>query len=92
MKRRRAGAFPPVFTRGAGALARNSDRLDGIVTGVERLTASGPAPPPSKIITLQAPQTFPALEPAQGQLAVPDPTALLMLGIPTTRWSSAPAD
>jgi phospholipid/cholesterol/gamma-HCH transport system substrate-binding protein len=68
------------FEKFSGALARNSDRLDGIVTGVERLTGSGPAAPPSRIITLRAPQTFPELEKsAQVQLVVPDPTALLML-------------
>ena len=68
------------FEKFSGALARNSDRLDGIVTGVERLTGSGPAAPPSRIITLRAPQTFPELEKAaQAQLVVPDPTALLML-------------
>ena len=27
----------------SAALARNSDRLDGIITGVERLTGTGPA-------------------------------------------------
>ena len=68
------------FEKFSGALARNSDRLDGIVTGVERLTGSGPAAPPSRIITLRAPQTFPEFpKAAQAQLVVPDPTALLML-------------
>ncbi|MBV9628357.1 MAG: membrane integrity-associated transporter subunit PqiC [Xanthobacteraceae bacterium] len=68
------------FEKFSGALARNSDRVDGIVTGVERMTGSGPAAPPSKIITLRAPQAFPGLEKAaQAQLVVPDPTALLML-------------
>ncbi len=67
------------FEKFSGALARNSDRLDGILTGVERLTGGGPAAPPSRIITLTAPQSFPGVEKApQTQLVVPDPTALLM--------------
>ncbi len=67
------------FEKFSGALARNSDRLDGILTGVERLTGSGPAAPPSRIISLTAPHSFPELENApRVQLAVPDPTALLM--------------
>jgi len=59
------------------ALARNSDRVDGIIAGVERLTGA-PAKPPSGY-DLTAPRTFPApLKPPTGHLAVPDPTAVLM--------------
>jgi phospholipid/cholesterol/gamma-HCH transport system substrate-binding protein len=68
------------FEKFSGALARNSDRLDGIVKGVERLTGGGAAAAPSRIITLRAPHTFRELEKAgRAQLVVPDPTALLML-------------
>lgn len=59
------------------ALARNSDRLDGIMSGIERLTGAPPKPPSGYDLT--APRTFPApAKPPAGQLAVPDPTAVLM--------------
>jgi phospholipid/cholesterol/gamma-HCH transport system substrate-binding protein len=59
------------------ALARNSDRVDGIVAGIERLTGAPPKPPSGYDIA--APRAFPApAKPAEGQLAVPDPTAVLM--------------
>lgn len=64
----------------SGALARNADRIDGILSGVERMTGAGPAARPSVIASLTAPQDFPAREqpPARSQLVVPEPTALLM--------------
>ena len=67
------------FETFSNALARNSDRIDGILTGVERMTGAGaPARPPT-IVSLTAPQAFPALKkPGRGQLVVLEPTALLM--------------
>ena len=63
----------------SGALARNSDHVDGIITGLERLTGGGPAKPVLQIYDLTAPRTFPAPDkPSQGQLVVADPTALLL--------------
>jgi len=63
----------------AGALARNSGRVDGIMAGVERLTGGAPKQP-SKIISLASATTFAGLKklPA-GQLVVPDPTTLMSL-------------
>jgi phospholipid/cholesterol/gamma-HCH transport system substrate-binding protein len=63
----------------AEALARNSDRIDGLLEGLERMTggATPKAPPPT--FDLTAPQAFPALgKPPQGRLAVLEPTALVM--------------
>ncbi len=60
----------------SGALARNSDRVDNIVAGLERMTGGSGKPSP-QIYELSAPTTFPALAriPA-GQLLLPDPTSL----------------
>ena len=62
-----------------GALARNSDKLDGIVAGLERLTGGGAANTPQVVYDLTAPNTFPAInKEAKGQLAVAEPTALIL--------------
>jgi phospholipid/cholesterol/gamma-HCH transport system substrate-binding protein len=62
------------------ALARNSDRIDGILTGVERMTGAGPAAPPKTIYDLAAPVTFPSVkEVSSAQLAIGEPTVTLQL-------------
>jgi phospholipid/cholesterol/gamma-HCH transport system substrate-binding protein len=65
----------------AGALARNSDRVDGILEGLERMTGSGAAK--ATIPTyydLTAPRTFPPSEKAaKSQLVVLEPAALVAL-------------
>jgi len=63
----------------SAALARNSDRLDGIVAAVERMTGGGPAVAPPIIYDLTAPRAFPPIDkvPA-GLLAVLEPTAIIM--------------
>jgi len=61
------------------ALARNSDRLDGIITGVERLTGTGPAAATPIVYDLTAPHDFPAIKKTpSGQFSVAEPTAVLM--------------
>jgi phospholipid/cholesterol/gamma-HCH transport system substrate-binding protein len=66
------------FETFSNALARNSDRIDGILTGVERMTGTGPPARAPTIANLTAPQAFPALKkPGHGQLVVPEPTGLL---------------
>lgn len=63
----------------SGALARNSDRIDGIVAGLERFTGGG-AKPPVRIIDLLAAKAFPRLErELKNQLQVLEPTALAQL-------------
>jgi phospholipid/cholesterol/gamma-HCH transport system substrate-binding protein len=61
------------------ALARNSDRLDGIITGVERLTGTGPAAAIPVIYDLTAPHDFPgAKKTPSGQFTIAEPTGVLM--------------
>jgi phospholipid/cholesterol/gamma-HCH transport system substrate-binding protein len=60
-------------------LARNTGKLDGIVSGIEKMTGGG-APPQKITYDLQAPRNLG--EPSgsiKGQLAVPEPTAVAML-------------
>src|SRR6266567_532523 len=65
-----------IFSEG---LARNTGKLDGIVAGLEKMTGGGTQP---KRITydLRAPADFgPASKTINGQLAIPEPTAVAML-------------
>jgi phospholipid/cholesterol/gamma-HCH transport system substrate-binding protein len=62
------------------ALARNSDRIDQIITGLVRLTGGGPEKPGPIIFDLPAPRNFPLIDKLPTvQLAVPEPTAVLAL-------------
>jgi len=63
----------------ADMLGRNSDRLEGVIGGLERLTgADAPKQPPS-VYDLTAPTTFPPFnKPVKAQLIVPDPAAILV--------------
>jgi phospholipid/cholesterol/gamma-HCH transport system substrate-binding protein len=71
-----------IFT---GALARNSDRVDGVLSGLERMTGGGPAKPVATTYDLTAPRSFP--QPSSGtsdkasksQLIVVEPTAVVAL-------------
>ena len=85
----------------AGALARNSSRIDGILQGLERLTGGKTEAPPSNF-DLTAPKTFPHIDAVpDAQLVVPNPTAVIALdtqrivvagaageapGFPEARW------
>ena len=63
----------------SAALARNSDKLDGIVAGLERLTGGGKKGPVTTY-DLSALRSFPPLEKAvQAQLVVPEPGAPIAL-------------
>jgi phospholipid/cholesterol/gamma-HCH transport system substrate-binding protein len=60
------------------ALARNSERIDNIAIGLERMTGGG-AQAAKTLYDLTAPRQFPPAERApRGQIVVPEPTALLM--------------
>jgi phospholipid/cholesterol/gamma-HCH transport system substrate-binding protein len=65
-----------VFSEG---LARNTGKLDGIVAGLEKMTGGGTQP--KKIIyDLRAPADFgPPSKTINGQLAIPEPTAVVTL-------------
>jgi phospholipid/cholesterol/gamma-HCH transport system substrate-binding protein len=75
-----------IFSEG---LARNTGKLDGIVAGLERMT--GATPPPQKITyDLRAVQGLgPPIKTIKGQLAIPEPTAVVMLM--TQRFLFSPA-
>lgn len=60
------------------ALARNSAHVDGVIQGLERMTGGGPAKPPMPSYDLAAPTSFPSLKKLSGQLAVAEPTAVVM--------------
>jgi len=64
-----------------GALARNSDRVDGILAGLERMTGGGAAKTAvPNYYDLNAARRFPPSErPAKSQLTVLEPTATLAL-------------
>lgn len=61
----------------SGALARNTDRVDGILAGLERMTGSGVQKSKAHVFDLDAPRNFPPIKktPA-GQLLVPEPDIL----------------
>jgi phospholipid/cholesterol/gamma-HCH transport system substrate-binding protein len=64
----------------ATALARNSDKIDGIVAGLERLTGAAPAlPPPPSYDLAAARAAASAGKTPRGQLVVRDPTAPILL-------------
>ncbi len=66
------------FNTFSAALARNSDRLDGIVTGLEKFVGGGTAAP-QVVYDLTAPRDFPPIAKVPStQFSVPEPTAILM--------------
>ncbi len=69
-------------------LAKNTPRLDGIISGVERMTGAVPAPRKT-IYDLHAVADFPdPKKELRAQLAIPEPTAVVMLQ--TQRFLFAP--
>jgi phospholipid/cholesterol/gamma-HCH transport system substrate-binding protein len=65
-----------------GALARNSDRVDSILAGLEKTVGGGPAKAVPAIFDLTAPRAFPlpVKEKApKAQLVIAEPTALVVL-------------
>jgi phospholipid/cholesterol/gamma-HCH transport system substrate-binding protein len=75
-----------VFSEG---LARNTGKLDGIVSGLEKMTGGG-TPAQKVTYDLRAPGDLgPANKAIKGQLAIPEPTAVAMLE--TQRMLFSPA-
>ena len=61
----------------SGALARNTDRVDGILSGLERMTGGGAKKASTHIFDLVAPRDFPLLAKIpEGQLLIPEPEIL----------------
>lgn len=62
------------------ALARNSDRVDGIVAGIERMTGGGAAKEKLALYDLSPARDLPpCASPKLGNLLIPEPTAPLAL-------------
>ena len=62
------------------ALARNSSKVDGIITGLERMTGGSAAAAPPVVYDLTAPREFPPSDKTpEAQLTIAEPTAVLML-------------
>jgi phospholipid/cholesterol/gamma-HCH transport system substrate-binding protein len=58
----------------SGVLAKNSDRVDGILAGLERMTGGGKQKSSGNILDLKPAQTFPAIAKIpEGQLVIPEP-------------------
>lgn len=59
------------------ALSRNSDRIDGILSGLERMTGGANKKVSGLVVNLPAPRDFkPFAQLPAGQLSIPEPTAL----------------
>jgi phospholipid/cholesterol/gamma-HCH transport system substrate-binding protein len=68
----------------SGALARNSDKVDGILSGLERMTGGTRGKDGDKAFDLNAPRAFENVpKPLRGQLVIPEPTAIIQLDAQT---------
>jgi len=68
------------FKTFSDALARNSDKVDSVVAGLERMTGGAVASGKLPIYTLTAVREFPPLTgPKRGQIVIPEPAALMSL-------------
>lgn len=57
------------------ALSRNSDRVDGILAGLERMTGGAAKKGPGVVVDLTAPKNFKLLaKAASGQMVIPEPS------------------
>jgi phospholipid/cholesterol/gamma-HCH transport system substrate-binding protein len=62
------------------ALARNSDKVDNVIAGLERMTGGAAAAGKLPIYTLNAVTGFPPLDkPQRGEIVIPEPSALMSL-------------
>jgi phospholipid/cholesterol/gamma-HCH transport system substrate-binding protein len=58
----------------SGVLSKNSDRVDGILAGLERMTGGGKQKSSGNVLDLKPAQTFPELAKIpEGQLVIPEP-------------------
>lgn len=87
----------------SAALARNSDKVDNVVAGLERMTGGAAASGKLPIYSLKALRDFKPLDgPKRGQIAIPEPQALMSMSsdkiliardgsegasIPNAQWS-----
>lgn len=73
------------------ALARNSDRVDGILAGVERMTG-GPRSAKTKVYDLTAPRDIACARASAVQLIIPEPTAVMAFNSDKILVSGTAAD
>ena len=60
-------------------LAHNSDRIDGILKGIERMTGGGPAAAPPVVYDLSPPETFPPIDKTfSGVMFVQEPSTVIL--------------
>jgi phospholipid/cholesterol/gamma-HCH transport system substrate-binding protein len=65
------------FNTFSGALARNSERVDGILSGLEKMTGGGAQKAKAHVYDLASPGNIPALAKIpKGQLLIPEPELL----------------
>jgi phospholipid/cholesterol/gamma-HCH transport system substrate-binding protein len=72
----------------AESLARNSGKLDGIVAGIERMTGADKPVVTKVVYDLKTPSDLAPGKPIKGQLAIAEPTAVVMFD--TQRILTAP--
>lgn len=63
----------------SGALARNSDKVDGILSGLERMTGGSRGKDGDKAFDLSAPKNFENIPKLKGQLVIPEPTGIIQV-------------
>ncbi|MBR1125170.1 membrane integrity-associated transporter subunit PqiC [Bradyrhizobium lablabi] len=77
------------FRTFSDGLARNTGKLDSIVSGLERMTGAS-TPPPKTVYNLQAaPAPASPGKPLQGQLVIPEPSTVVMLDTQRILFSPA---
>ena len=80
------------FNTFTDVLARNSDRIEGLLGGLERMTGGGASKSTVPVYDVSAVKDFPALAaPPSWQLVVPEPSALLALNSDKIRVGPADA-
>lgn len=93
------------FSKFSETLAKNTERIDNILAGLERMTGGSEAETPRPIYDLASPEIFPtANEEPEWQLVIPEPTLLFALntdkillkpnpnetiGLEEARWSDS---
>jgi phospholipid/cholesterol/gamma-HCH transport system substrate-binding protein len=76
----------------SGALARNSDKVDGILSGLERMTGGSRGKDGDKAFDLTAPRNFENVPKLKGQLVIPEPTAIIQLDAQNIVFRTSKAD
>jgi phospholipid/cholesterol/gamma-HCH transport system substrate-binding protein len=76
----------------SGALARNSDKVDGILSGLERMTGGSRGKDGDKAFDLNAPRGFENIPKLKGQLVIPEPTGIIQVDSQNIIFRAAKGD